>query len=258
MSADHSRDSPPPRSGVVPIGALRHTQTSEPARRSFSNRSTRHAQPRVGSPVSELTLLTAWPIAPAHASLGIGSRRSLGLVHGSIARKSHEGSGCGSVRQLVLAILVLSAATLQVSVLPKLAPFGIVPDAVLGLVLVASALEGMPAGLFWSIVGGLALDLLAAGPWGAHTLALLPAVLAGSATRQSMYRSALVPLMGIVGIVTLGYRSVLTLVQWPASAEAWIDAAITAFLVSVVNMMVVPLVYGVVVLLARAGVRRVR
>ncbi|MCX2727268.1 rod shape-determining protein MreD [Thermomicrobium sp. 4228-Ro] len=162
------------------------------------------------------------------------------------------------MRQLVIAIFLLSAAALEVLVLPRSAPYGLFPDLVLGVVLVASAVEGLRTGLLWAALGGLSLDLLAAHPWGAHVLALLPAAAVGAAARRGMYRSAVLPLMGFVGLVTVLYRVLLTLVRWPSEADVWVDAAITAILVGLLNMMTVPLVYGVIALFGRVGVGRAR
>ncbi len=160
------------------------------------------------------------------------------------------------MRQLVIATLLVVATVLEVTALPRVTPFGLFPDLVLGLVLVASALEGFNAGAVWAIAGGILLDLFTANPLGAHVLALMPAVFAGSAARRSMYRSALFPLMGLVGGLTLAYRFLLTLLRWPGSAEAWLDAMVTAILVGLLNVIAVPVVYGIVALLGRTGVRR--
>ncbi|MCX7624450.1 MAG: rod shape-determining protein MreD [Thermomicrobium sp.] len=162
------------------------------------------------------------------------------------------------MRQLVIVTLLLGAAALEVLVLPRSAPFGLFPDLVLGVVLVASAVDGLRAGLVWASVGGLALDLLAAHPWGLHVLALLPAAVVGAAARRSMYRSAIVPLMGFVGLVTLTYRFLVTLLRWPGETDVWMDAAITAVLVGLLNVIAVPIVYGVIALFARVGVGRAR
>ncbi len=162
------------------------------------------------------------------------------------------------MRQLIIVIFLLGAAALEVLVLPRSTPYGLFPDLVLGVVLVASAVEGLRAGLLWAAVGGLAIDLLAAHPWGVHVLALLPAAVVGAAARRSMYRSAVLPLMGFVGIVTLLYRFLLTLLRWPGEADVWVDATITAILVGLLNVMTVPLVYAVVALFGRVGVGRAR
>lgn len=169
---------------------------------------------------------------------------------------TETGAGCNSVRQLVLGLVILVAASLQVLVFPRLVPLGLVPDVVLGLILVASALEGVASGLRWALLGGLLLDLLAAAPWGRHIVALVPAVFAGSVTRRSMYRSALLPLMGIVGFATLAYRLILTMLRWPSTADGWLDALVTAALVGMLNVLAVPLVYAIIALFGRPGVRR--
>jgi rod shape-determining protein MreD len=160
------------------------------------------------------------------------------------------------VQQIMITIFLFGAAALEVLVLPRVTPFGLFPDLVLGVILVASALEGMRAGFLWAAMGGLALDLLAASPLGGHFLALVPAVLAGTAARQSIYRSALLPLMGILGGLTLAYRAILLFVHWPARWEAWLDAGVTAMLVGILNLIAVPLVYGIILLAGRLGVRR--
>lgn len=66
-----------------------------------------------------------------------------------------------------------AAALLQVTWAPHLALAGAFPNLVLVAVVAATWAHGARAGMLWACVGGLLLDLTAAGPIGPHALALL-------------------------------------------------------------------------------------
>ncbi|MGH3423124.1 MAG: rod shape-determining protein MreD [Nocardioidaceae bacterium] len=70
-------------------------------------------------------------------------------------------------RVLLLALLLLAALTVQISVFPHLAVTGVVPDVVLVLVVVVALAEGPQFGAQFGLVAGLALDLA---PPADHTL----------------------------------------------------------------------------------------
>jgi rod shape-determining protein MreD len=77
-------------------------------------------------------------------------------------------------------LLLLTVALLQTSALPGLSPWGVVPDLMLLMVVSWSLLRGARAGIPWALVGGLLLDLLSEGPFGAATVSLtLSGVVAG-------------------------------------------------------------------------------
>ena len=71
------------------------------------------------------------------------------------------------------ALLMLFAATVQVTWAPAISVHGAFPNLVLVIVTVITWTRGQRAGLLWACAGGLLLDLAAPGPLGPHALALL-------------------------------------------------------------------------------------
>lgn len=89
------------------------------------------------------------------------------------------------------ASLMLAAALLQVTWAPRLTVFGTFPNLVLLAVVAVTWTQGVRAGMAWACVGGLLLDLTAAGPLGPHPLGLLTgAYLTGFWTRNVDRQSA--------------------------------------------------------------------
>lgn len=110
--------------------------------------------------------------------------------------------------------LLVFAAFAQAAMLPELLPIEIVPGPVLVLIFLWSARLSMREAAFWAFGAGILLDLLALDPLGANGLALLGAVLLGTASRRRFFQSALVvPIVLamaaslLYGLMVLGLRS---------------------------------------------------
>jgi rod shape-determining protein MreD len=69
--------------------------------------------------------------------------------------------------------LLLGLALVQSSLGPFLTIFGVHPDLALVAVIGWTLLRGSREGLLWAVLGGICLDLLSSGPFGANTLALI-------------------------------------------------------------------------------------
>jgi rod shape-determining protein MreD len=83
------------------------------------------------------------------------------------------------------AALMLAAALIQVTWAPRLEVFGAFPNLVLLAVVALTWTRGVRAGLLWACIGGVLLDLTAAGPVGPHAIGLLTgAYLTGFWTRN--------------------------------------------------------------------------
>jgi rod shape-determining protein MreD len=83
------------------------------------------------------------------------------------------------------AALMLAAALIQVTCAPRLEVFGAFPNLVLLAVVALAWTRGVRAGLLWACIGGVLLDLTAAGPVGPHAIGLLTgAYLTGFWTRN--------------------------------------------------------------------------
>lgn len=72
------------------------------------------------------------------------------------------------------AVGAVLAALLETSVFSEVRPFGVKPDLVFVLAIIAAMVVGVEEGLLWAFLGGLMLDMLSAErPVGSTTLALL-------------------------------------------------------------------------------------
>lgn len=136
----------------------------------------------------------------------------------------------------------------QSVVLPHLAILGVKADLVLLLVIAWSIRRGPGEGIAWAVVGGIAVDLLSAEPFGVAVIALgLAAVVAGSLGPSLRQSSALLPLAitPFVSIVaTLAAAAVLSLIGWPVF---WpVTVALVVLPATVVNSVAMLAVYPVV------------
>ncbi len=92
------------------------------------------------------------------------------------------------------ALVLLTAAILQVTWAPNLGIAGVFPNLVLLAVVSWTLTCGAQAGLRWAVGGGLLLDLASPGPLGVHALALVVAAYgAGYAQRAIAHDAILLP-----------------------------------------------------------------
>jgi len=97
-------------------------------------------------------------------------------------------------------------ATLQTSALPLLSIGGLVPDLMLLVVVSWSILRGSRAALSLALGGGLLLDLLSGGPFGAATVALVASSLVTGLEQLNLFRDSLwLPLLAGI-LATLLYN----------------------------------------------------
>ncbi|HSP08144.1 MAG TPA: rod shape-determining protein MreD [Candidatus Dormibacteraeota bacterium] len=113
------------------------------------------------------------------------------------------------MKNAIGAASLLGAALIQVTWAPRFEILGAFPNLVLIAVVAITWVRGVKAGLAWACIGGLFLDLTAAGPIGPHALGLLTgAYLTGFWTRNLDRQSAVhVALAAAVG--TAAYSMVL-------------------------------------------------
>ena len=152
----------------------------------------------------------------------------------------------------VFGVLIVAAAVLQATVLPKAEPLVVLPNLVLVLVLVRTVQLGVAEGLLWSLIAGLVLDTLALDPLGTNALALLPAVLAGLAGRKRIFLSGVLFPMLLAIVATVGSAMLLNVVRL-VGGETLVpyDALVRlTVLQSLLNAVLVPLVWPVVGLLS--------
>jgi rod shape-determining protein MreD len=136
---------------------------------------------------------------------------------------------------------------LQSTVLSHLAVAGVKVDLVLLLVVAGSIRRGVEEGIVWAIVGGIAVDLLSIGPFGASVLGFaFAAVLAGTIGPPLRQVSVVLPLLltPLTSIIaTLTSALVMAVfgwaIPWPATVALVVLPA--AVLDSLAMVVVYPL-----------------
>ena len=109
--------------------------------------------------------------------------------------------------RLVLALVVpVAAALLQAAIGGAVAVGGAFPSVPMLAAASWAVAAGAREALWWAFFGGLALDLLSAGPLGAYTVALLPGVLlVGFGERSSAQ-----PIPVLTGVIAVGLATMLS------------------------------------------------
>ena len=141
--------------------------------------------------------------------------------------------------------LVILAALAQATIMPRLALLGARPDLVLILVVSWTLLCGVWEGAIWAFVGGLALDLLSGGPFGAAMIGLmlvsgLSSVGGWNVWRANVFLPAITVAAASV-LYNLVFVFLLQLTGWPIgwSPDVYRVVALAALL----NIVALPFVY---------------
>jgi rod shape-determining protein MreD len=96
------------------------------------------------------------------------------------------------IGRLFFAAILIVIAFVQATMMPALWPLEVQPNVVLILLIVWTAINGIPAGVVLAAIVGVVLDVLSLDPIGMNGLALLSAVLIAGLARQRVLRSTLV------------------------------------------------------------------
>ena len=154
----------------------------------------------------------------------------------------------------LFALVLVTAAIAQATLLPVIGPVAVLPNIVLVLILVRTARRGILDGLVWAVVAGLTLDTLALDPLGTNGLALLAVVLVGGLGQQRWFIAGPAFPMLLAISATFAYVLALMLVRWFAGGGLPPLAALLPMttLQSLLNAVLVPPLYGIVAWLARA------
>jgi rod shape-determining protein MreD len=90
------------------------------------------------------------------------------------------------------------------------------------VVLVWTILRGLNEGMVWGFVGGLAIDLLSGGPFGAHTLALLGVALVGRQRWGEGLGAPMIRVLLLALVSGLAYHLILlTVLTWTGHVVDW-------------------------------------
>ncbi|HUG15654.1 MAG TPA: rod shape-determining protein MreD [Thermomicrobiales bacterium] len=160
--------------------------------------------------------------------------------------------------RLFFGLLLVTTALLQATFLPTLNLMSVLPDFSLVLLLLWSATHGVFEGLCWAFGLGVWLDIVSMELIGAHSLALMIVALVGGLTRGKLFRSgAILPLVTVI-VATLGYNVVVLLMDSLAgSGTDAVSFVRLALMTSLLNALLVPLAYGVMLVFDRWAPRRV-
>ncbi len=88
-------------------------------------------------------------------------------------------------------MLLLVIAVLQTTAMPLFSLWGVRPELLLLVIASWSVLAGMDSGLVWALGGGLMLDALSGGPFGAATIALTIASVIVSLAEVNLQRDSI-------------------------------------------------------------------
>lgn len=165
----------------------------------------------------------------------------------AIAADTWSMGSADAMTRIFLAIVLLLAAVVQATLLPKLVPGIILPNIVLALILVRTARTSVVEGLIWALFAGLILDVLSLDRIGANVLALVPVVLIGAAAKRPIFTSSvLYPMVLAIG-ATFANALVLGIVR--GVTGDWIAPASTllrlSLLQSLMNAVLVALFWGI-------------
>jgi rod shape-determining protein MreD len=160
--------------------------------------------------------------------------------------------------RLWFAVLLVLMGTAQSTILSVTNLFGIAPNVVLVLVLLLSRRYGVREGVVWAFGAGIMLDLLALDPLGSNGLALIPVAMIGAVAQRPMLQSGLLLTMLLVLLATLAHFSVASIIDTLiGTGYSFLVSIRLGLITAFLNALVVPPLYGLVVLLDRVGVQGV-
>lgn len=160
--------------------------------------------------------------------------------------------------RFLFSMALMLVTLVQATFMPATAFLNIVPDFALVLLLIWSASRGIEEGMLWAFGLGLWLDVLTLDPLGTHVLPLLAVAIIGGLTRGRLFRSGLVlPAIAVIG-ATLSYRVIEMLMKMFSGRGVEVSGELRlALLAALLNVLLVPLVYGFVLVMDRWIPKRV-
>jgi rod shape-determining protein MreD len=167
------------------------------------------------------------------------------------------GHFCAVIR-LFFAILLVFIAVAQSTLASLTQMFGIAPNLVLVTVLVLSTRFGVREGIIWAFGAGIVLDLLALDPLGSNGLALMPVAIIGGLAQRPLLQSGLLLTMLMVLVATVTHFAVTSIIDmFTGGGYSFFVSIQLGLVTALLNTLVVPLFYGLMVLFDRVGVPRV-
>jgi len=115
--------------------------------------------------------------------------------------------------RILFGLLVVVAAFVQATILPRVNPLAVSPDLVLVLLFLWATRHGVRESLLWIFFTGLLLDVLTLDPFGTNGLALVIIVLLAGPARHRLFHSSIVVPVLLLVVVTIVHGLVLTLLR---------------------------------------------
>jgi rod shape-determining protein MreD len=160
--------------------------------------------------------------------------------------------------RFLFALLLLTSALMQASFLRAIDGLPVVPNVALVLLLVWSASHSVEEGLIWAFALGLWLDMLTLDPLGIHAIPLMLVALAGWAVRGRLFRSGAILPIAAVLLVTVGSGMVMLVLDVLRGERVMLLPQMRLLLLmALLNALIVPLVYLVVLIIERVTPSRV-
>lgn len=144
--------------------------------------------------------------------------------------------------RILFGLLVVGAAFVQATILPRVNPLSVSPDLVLVLLFLWATRHGVRESLLWIFFSGLLLDILTLDPFGTNGLSLVVIVLLAGPARHRLFHSSIVVPILLVVIVSIVHGVALSLLrEMPLNTsilfQAALQAGIHAVLVPIVHVM---------------------
>jgi rod shape-determining protein MreD len=146
--------------------------------------------------------------------------------------------------RLFFALLLVTSAMFQATLLPSLGILTILPDITLVLLLVWSAMKGVPEALFWAFGLGLLMDVIALDRFGANALALISVAVLGGLARRRLFHSNLIVPIVIAVVATFVHAMILLLIRSSDGSGLPLASIMRiVFLQALLNSILVPPLY---------------
>lgn len=160
--------------------------------------------------------------------------------------------------RLLFALTLLVSGLIQASLLPSADLIAIMPNFALVMLLIWSSSHGVEEGLLWAFGLGLWMDLLTLDPLGSHALQLFVVAGIGGAVRGRFFRSgAILPVAAVI-VATLGASFVGFVLEMLRGLDiSLIGSARLALMAALLNALVVPVAYFLLLMYERWTPRRV-
>nr|MBC7244364.1 rod shape-determining protein MreD [Chloroflexota bacterium] len=121
--------------------------------------------------------------------------------------------------------LLLIVALLQTSVMPKFLVLGVVPDLMLLVVVSWTLLRDVREGIGWALAGGLMLDLLSSGSFGAITISLCLSSLATGLGSPSVFQgSSWLPAAASILATSIYNLAYVIILRFSGRAVPWVTS----------------------------------